>query len=214
MRGLLVLLLGCAEPPVVTGVAPSSVQPGDMLVVSGERLAPTARVSLVGAGATNPAIVHRGPHRLELTIPELEPGPYRVVVDMPSGERVEAGAVEVLSLSAEIPCGGRYSTNTELSHRRKLVAIERFFPDGKRDRVEIPLADIASVLALRAPLADGRSCSQVWMVKKDGSHVLFDDDDAIDLEVRAKRLAGEVGLPFEARAEGDALAEGSGSGSR
>ncbi len=205
---LLPLLLACSEPPVITGVSPASLQPGDMLVVNGARLESGAKVSLVGAGATTPPVLFRGPERLEVTLPDLEPGSYRIVVDLPSGTRLEAGSVEVLSLSAEIPCGGRYSTNTELSHKKKIVAVERFFPDGKRERTEIPLSEISSVNAIRTPLPDGRLCSQVWMLKKDGSRLLFDDDAAIDLEPRARRLAAEGSLPFEApRPEGDALAE-------
>lgn len=98
---------------------------------------------------------------------------------------------------AEVPCGGGYETNTQLALAKQLVVVDRFYEDGRRQTLRVPLGEVDHVQIERVPRATGGLCSVVWLHKTDGTRLIFDDDADADLTGRARHLAVSMGRPLQ-----------------
>ena len=66
----------------------------------------------------------------------------------------------------------------------------------KSEVVRIPFSDVAQVEFERVKMDSGDMCTVVFIKNKNGARVMFDDDEKIDLQVRANQIANELGKPI------------------
>ena len=195
----LVLLIACGSaPPTVTSVDPSEGLPGASLKVFGEDFPAGASVALVLEDEVVPisdASV-RGPVLIEGTIPEgLSAGVWTVRVEADGVVGELATALTVTVPQVELPCGGKFKANTQLSLAREVVVIDRFYDDGDRKTLRIPIPQIEQVEYELVKLDDETLCGTIYMKKKDGTRVAFDDDTRLNLQPRAYKLGNVMNKP-------------------
>lgn len=199
----IVTLLACAADPVVSGVDPASVEPGATVVVTGENFAEGATVALSGPGGDVglDSVVVKGVILAEGKVPDtVAPGTYDLKVTVDGRTGVRAGALEVVKLPDEVPCGGMYHANTQLSLAREVIVIDRFYQkgprDGERETLRLPLDELTGVEYELVKMDDGTLCSVIFVRHKDGHRVMFDDDTEVDLKDRAYRMSRDIGKPI------------------
>jgi hypothetical protein len=83
-----------------------------------------------------------------------------------------------------------------------MVILDRRYPDGRRDRLEVPVRDVRRVEVDR-PLGADDPCSAILLRTVDGGRLLFDDDRERDLGERGRRLARDMARPIEVAGAGD-----------
>jgi len=124
------------------------------------------------------------------------PGTYDVVVSVDGvSTGIEAG-VQVLRPRSEIPCTGEYTANTHISVPKNQVTIDRFHRDGTRETLRIDGGEVAAVHYEYRTLEVGE-CWVIYLVKADGTKVVFDDDPKVDLRDRAQKMARDLDKPLE-----------------
>ncbi len=172
---------------------------GEVLHIRGEGFSGELSASLItlnGANYPLEAVNVVSPEAFEGVVPVYtEPGTYDLVV---SSEGVATGlerSVEVRRPRAEIPCTGEYTANTQISLAKQLVTIDRFHRDGTRETLRIEGRDIAGIEYEHRTLPIG-DCWVVFLVRTDGSKVVFDDDPKVDLMERSQKMARDLGKPF------------------
>lgn len=198
----LLWLLACSSGPSVTGVDPPEVDAGEALKVTGEGFAEGATVSLVGSAGevALQAVVVRGVVLVEATVPEgAAPGTYDLVVNQGEATSTLAGAVVIKEVPVEVPCGGQYQANSQLSLARKVIVVDKFFlkgpKKGERETVRVELDDVERIEYELVKTTDDQLCSVIFVKRKGGDRVMFDDDVEVDLKDRAYRFATEIGRP-------------------
>ena len=200
---LLSLLFACATDPVVTSVSPDDVRAGAELTILGDgfNAETTVQVSGNDNAYTLAPVTFQGVISLAATLPEVMPaGDYDLTVTRGGRSAVLSRAFTVTQTTAEVPCGGHYSANAQMSLARKEFVVERFFDAGpmkdKSEVVRIPFSDVAQVEFERVKMDSGDMCTVVFIKNKNGARVMFDDDEKIDLQVRANQIANELGKPI------------------
>lgn len=188
---LLLLIVGCSwfEPDLaVSAVQPGELRVGTEVQVLGQGFSPEVLVELRGGEAPLPldGMVVKGDLLIEGRIPDIEPGTYDLVVSR-RGDSVGT-SVRIRAEVEEIPCARGYEVNTKLSLPDGLAIVDRFYEDGKRERVETPLGEIERLEYLVSQMEDGRRCTAIVLRKTDGAALLFEDDEG-DLRERAETLA-------------------------
>jgi uncharacterized protein (DUF2384 family) len=79
---------------------------------------------------------------------------------------------------------------------RAQIVIERYYRDGDRESVTLPLDEIEHVEFEASEDAQG-PCSAVFLRTKDGRRIVFHDDRTVDLHDRAWRVATTMGKELE-----------------
>ncbi len=205
------LAAGCTSTPSISSVAPTEVAPGDRLEVFGEAFGEEMLVYLTTEGRE--AVVLDGievlrPRLLAGSVPGgLTPGTYDVVIDH-RGHRIALDAgLQILPPLDERACSEDYTANTELSLVRKEIVIDRYFRDGERDTVRLPLDEVDRLEYEVVDLDAGR-CSVIYLRTTEGRRIVFDDDPVVDLEDRAQTLARDMGKPVTVTRPDDGAAMG------
>jgi len=196
MMSFLMIVMACSTPPTVSSVDPAEALPGATVKILGNDFVQGAAISLV-QGETTVEMSQfevRGPVLIEGTLPEdLPAGTYTVRLQF--GE-VSVSLEDALNVSApevEVPCGGDYTANTQLSLARKVVVIDRFYKNKERETLRIDFSAIDQVEYELVNREDGSFCSIVYIRKKDGTRVVFDDDTRVDLKERAYKIGTAIG---------------------
>lgn len=196
MLPVLLVFAACTTPPRVDAVDPSAVQPGQAVSVLGEGFGEDAIVELVldGASTSLEATKRTGSIVLEVEVPaEAAAGMYAVRVRSGGKAASLDKALTVEAAAVEIPCGGTYTANTQLSLAREVVVIDRFYTDGARQTLRLPIPTIEQVEYELVRGEDGRLCSAIFMRRDRGDRVLFDDDRELDLKDRAFKMGQAMG---------------------
>jgi len=107
------------------------------------------------------------------------------------------GGLAVQSPPPDVPCGGDYTANTQVSLARKIVVVERFYRDGARETVRTPLKDITRVEIERIQQAKGGHCSVIYMRLKNGTRIRFAESLTQDLKARGFKLAADLKTQVE-----------------
>lgn len=102
--------------------------------------------------------------------------------------------------TGEAPCAGGYEANTQLALAKEQVVVDRFYDDGRRETVRVPLDAVDRLAVESIPQGDGRACSVIWLHRTDGSRLIFDDDAEADLTPRARELGAAMGRPVDVEA--------------
>ena len=194
----MILLLACGDTaPTVDSVSPAEALPGASVQVFGEAFPGTAQLELVQGDevvALQGEVV-RGPVLIEAPLPsDISPGTWTVRV-LANGElRAELpGGLVVAAPVEEAPCGGAYQANAQLGVAQEQVVIDRFHEGGRRETLRFTFGDIEQVEYELIQLDGDTLCSVIYLRKKDGTRVSFDDDTRTNLEKRALRLGNAMG---------------------
>jgi len=188
---LLMLTLACGwlDPDLsVSAVQPDELRVGTEVQILGQGFSPSVEVEMLGEGFSEPleGVILKGDRLIEGRIPELAPGTYELVVSR--GEERAVASMVVRAEVRERPCARGYQVNTQLSLPDGLAIIDRFYADGKRERIETPLTEIERIEYLVSQMEDGRRCTAIVLRKTDGAALLY-EDDRTDLRERAETLA-------------------------
>ncbi len=208
----LILAVACSSGPELKGVDPVVANPGQSIALLGDDFADDAEAFLQkgeGAPATAFSFTEvKGPVLVHATVPEGQtPGVYTVGIKQDSGVSTLPGVLTIEAVKADTPCAGEYTANTQLSLARKEVVVDRFYREGERETLKIPLRDIQRVEYELVKMPDGELCSVIFMRKTDGDRVMFDDDKEVDLRERAYKLGQSMGKKVETtRMDAEALA--------
>lgn len=205
----LLMLAGCSRTPTLSSVAPTELSPGEDVQIFGESFGPDMLVYLTLDGKD--AVVLggvdvQGDGLVIGTVPErLAPGVYDVLVDRKGRRASLDDALHVVPPVDEVACSDAYTANTELSLVRQEVVVDRFYRDGDRQTVRMPLEKVERVEYELLRDGDGR-CSVIYLRTADGRRVVFDDDREVDLRERAVKIAQDMGRPLEIGRTADAAA--------
>lgn len=189
---LLLVIAGCSwfEPDLlVTSIQPEELRVGSDVRVVGEGFSPEVAVALMAGETRVPleSVAVKDQGLIEARIPDIEPGPYELVVSRDGG-RASASLQIGADHPDDGPCSRGYEANTHLSLPEGVAVIVRFHPDGKRERVETPITEIERLEYTVSELEDGTQCAAIVLRRSDGAAVLFEDDEG-DLRERAETLA-------------------------
>jgi hypothetical protein len=173
----------------VGGVHPTELRGGAHFAVDGAGFDGRVQVWLHGADGDLrvDGVEVLGADRLRGRLPAVGPGAYALVFTR--GDQVVARDVRVQGEVAEAPCARPYQANTQLSLADGLAIVDRFYADGKRERVATPLGEIRRLEYVDAALSGGRTCSAILLRKLDGAAVVYEDDEDSSLLERAETLA-------------------------
>ncbi|MEZ4317299.1 MAG: hypothetical protein R3F61_07335 [Myxococcota bacterium] len=187
----LLLVLGCSwfEPELaLDSVQPTELRVGSELRVVGAGFTSELSAVLQSEGVDWPleGVVVVDPTHFGARVPEVDPGRYHLVVVR--GEQSVRFPLQVRAEVREKPCDRGYQANTEVSLATGIATIDRFYDDGKRDRIQTPIGEIER-LEYTVWLRDGAApCASIVLRRTDGDPVLFEDAEG-DLKARAETLA-------------------------
>jgi len=198
MTPFLLIVMACTTPPTVSSIDPAEALPGASVKILGSDFVEGAAVDLVLDGEAIPleAVAVRGAVLIEGVLPaDLGTGIYTVNVKY--GEAIVSldDALSVTAPSTEAPCGGEYTANTQLSLARKVIVIDRFPKDKKKERetLRIDFSSVEQIEYELVKLDEEKMCSIVYIRTKNGKRVVFDDDTRVDLKERAFKIGSAVG---------------------
>jgi len=139
--------------------------------------------------------VVRGPVLIEVALPaELASGSWDLRLIVADTQRADlTDAVTVKAPEVEKPCGGGFQANAQLGVAQEQVVIDRFHDGGRRETLRFTFGDIEQVEYELVQLEQDKLCSVIYLRKKDGTRVSFDDDTRTNLEKRALRLGNAMG---------------------
>lgn len=202
MKRLVVIgLLACSGGPTLDSFEPSDAEVGTTLTVFGSGFSTETTVLLVDASGTEAAldsVNHGGTALVSGTIPAtLKAGSYQVMVRTGDTTAASKRPLQVQVPPPEVPCGGEYTANTQVSWAREMVVVDRFYKDGTRRVIRTPFADISGVEVQAVPHEKG-TCSVVFIRKNDGSSVRYAESLTEDLSARANKFANELKKPIQA----------------
>ena len=127
---------------------------------------------------------------MHMTIPAVAPGPYTLIIRR--GAEEDRQPLTIADPNDERPCQRGYLVNTSVSRPANLSVVERFYPDGRRERVEIALTDVEQ---LEYAFDEELPCAAILFRKTDGTAVLF-EDGVVPLLERARTLSDYTGKPL------------------
>lgn len=194
----LILLFACGgSAPSLESVSPSEARAGTTLQVFGEAFPAEAQLVLVQGDQQVPLEDEavRGPVLIEATLPsELKAGVWDIQLLTADTVRGELkGALSVVVDAVETPCSGSFKANAQLGVVQEQVVIDRFHEGGERETLRFTFGDIEQVEYELVQLEEDKLCSVIYLRKKDGTRVSFDDDTRTNLEKRALRLGNAMG---------------------
>ena len=203
MKRLVVIgLLACSSGPTLDSFEPSDAEVGTQLTIFGTGFDGETQVILVdAAGGESPLseLNHGGAALVSGTIPlSLSAGTYQVLVRTGASTASAQRSLSVRVPPPEVPCGGEYTANTQVSWAREMVVVDRFYKDGTRRVLRTPFADIAGVEVQSVPHEKG-TCSVVFIQKHDGTSVRYAESLTEDLSARANKFANELKKPIHAK---------------
>lgn len=193
------LAVACSGTPQIASVSTPEVSGGQSVAVEGRGFVPGMAARLQTAGDDPVPLVVAVESRRALTarLPSwVRPGVYDLVLERAGEVTLAPGAVTVISPREEIACAGEYTANTELSLARAQVVIERYYRDGDRETVTVPLEQVTRIEYEMSDDAQG-PCSAVFLRTDDGRRIVFHDDRTVDLRDRAWRVATTMGKELE-----------------
>lgn len=192
-------MLGCVlwkEPDlVVRPLASQFVSPGEALQLGVDGLDEQVRVYLRspdGAEIEVPSSVIDS-DSLQLTVPKTQSGAYTLVIRR--GEEEDIQPLTIAAPDDERPCRRAYQANTGISSVEGTGYVERFYPDGRREREEIVLSEIEQ---LEYAFDSAQPCAAILFRRTDGSALLFEDGAEPMLD-RARTLSEFVGKPLRSQ---------------
>lgn len=194
----LTTVVGCLlwkEPDlVVQPLASQFVSPGEAVQLGVDGIDDQVRVYLRSPDGTEvevpAALADEG---LELTVPRTRAGAYVLVIRR--GDEEDFQPLTIADADGERPCRRSYLANTGISTIDGVGYVERFYPDGRRERVEIALAEVEQ---LEYAYDAAQPCAAILMRRTDGTALLF-EDGAEPLLDRARVLATYVGKPLRSQ---------------
>lgn len=189
------MILGCggfSSQLKLEAVNPPEAEPGSAMQLVGAGFDETVEATWVHASSRTPAGLQNTGETWTVQTPSLPPGAY--TLELVRGDQKSAVEVRILGPAPETPCGRDYEANTQVSMVQRTAIIDRFHPDGKREKVEISLDDIER-LELQQLETDGRPCSAILLRRTDGVAVLFEDAET-DLSARASTLSRFMEKPL------------------
>ena len=195
----LFLLVACTGSPEIASVTTPEVTGGQPITVQGSGFAPGTVAFLQGVEGEPIELVVTVGSRRELTATpptHVRPGVYDLVIERDGEKSLAPGAITVVPPREELACAGEYTANTELSLVRAQVVIERYYRDGDRETVTLPLDEIERIEFESSEDAQGM-CSAVFLRTKDGRRIVFHDDRTVDLKDRAWRVATTMGKELD-----------------
>jgi len=98
----------------------------------------------------------------------------------------------------DVPCGGDYTANTQVSWVRKVIVVDRFYKDGAREVLRTPFNDVTKIEIEAVPHEKG-TCSVVYILKTDGSRLRYAESLTEDLTARAYKFANELQKPVDTK---------------
>ncbi len=187
MVGMFLLACGWQPSLELGALEPTEVREGDVVEARGAGFGPGVAVRLRGERAERVlgALVEDA-ERLRFRVPALPPGPYEV--EIRRGPRVVTGALRVLPPPQETPCERPYEANTAVDLVEGIAVVVRFFPDGRHERVRLPIASIERVEYRETP-----DCAAIVFHTSEGA-LLFEDGPPPLVE-RARTLGQMLGRP-------------------
>ena len=202
MKRLLLLgLLACSSGPTVDGVEPSNVQTGGDLTIFGSGFSEQMNVALQHADGTQTPLENVQPSGAVLKgqVPtSLKTAEYQVVLRTAGDVVVTPLTVAVEAPVPDVPCGGDYTANTQVSWVRKVIVVDRFYKDGAREVVRTPFDEVEKIEVVAVPHEKG-TCSVVYIRKADGSRVRYAESLTEDLSARAYKFANELKKPVDTK---------------
>jgi hypothetical protein len=196
MTFFLLTLLACSTPPTVSSIDPTESLPGAPVKILGADFVEGVQVNLVAGDTVIPLADAqlRGPVLIEGTIPEALPtGVYTVRLQFGDAVISLDEALSITAPEVEVACGGAYIANTQLSLARKVVVIDRFYENKDRETLRIDFSSVVQVEYELVKRDDETLCSIIYIRKKDGTRVVFDDDTRVDLKERAYKIGSAIG---------------------
>lgn len=177
------------QPLIVAELEPRDVRPAVEVVLRGDGLDAPLQVTLQAEDTVEPVVLQtQSPNEVRFQVPPVPAGAWVVVVER-GEERFELD-LTVLPEPVEAPCARPYKANTNLSLAEEEAVIERFHPDGRREREVLPFGRIERLSIETTP-----ACSAIYVHLKDGERILFEDGPT-SLEARATTLASYFGKPL------------------
>lgn len=195
------LLYGCTgQPPVVSAVEPARPFPGESLEIAATGVDENTVVQLKSGHETVELPWTRTDGGLVAKVPETTGlGRWAVVVANEGAPAQQQPVVEVWDPNREPPCTKRYALATDTSRTQKKIAFDRIYEDRERTR-HVFIGDRIGHLELTSsPLADGETCSALWMVDADGVRWLI-ADDTLDLSQKAEAIAAHLKVRLDGSA--------------
>ncbi len=193
----LALLLACSGSPKLNTINPNESVSGQPISLVGNGFTNTARAHIIHSESDELYPLYRftitSPLQAEGILPwELPAGVFHVLLEQDGKKRTLKNALKITP-STEQPCSNQFRSNTQLSLARGEVLIDRFYADQERKTLLLNLNEIERVDYELVALDETRMCSVVLLRKSDGTRVIFEDDEKIDLERRANRMARDLG---------------------
>lgn len=200
MRWLVLLgLWACSSGPTVETVDPMKAETGTTLTVFGTGFSESSQLMLESAAGQRTAMENIQPGGsvvIKGDIPtHLETGTYGLVL-VSGGQEVIAAGLAITAPPPDVPCGGNYTANTQVSWARKLIVVDRFYKDGDREVLRTPFDEVEKVEIESVPHEKG-TCSVVYVRKKDGSRMRYAESLSEDLSARAYKFANELKKPVD-----------------
>jgi len=193
----LVVVFACSSAPQLNNISPNKTISGQPISLTGHGLTAGARAHIIHDETEELYPLYRftiaSPLQAEGILPwELPAGSFHVLLEQDGKKRTLKNALHITP-STEQPCSNQFRSNTQLSLARGEVLIDRFYADERRQTLLISLSEIERVDYELVALDETRMCSVVLLRKGDGTRVIFEDDEKIDLERRAARMARDLG---------------------
>jgi len=153
---------------------------GERVILTGTGLK-KASGSLRGGSKVHELSLQVTENTASFAMPDLPPGSY--ILHLTLDEQQFNERLVMLGEIPEVPCARAYSVNTNVSLKKELAVIDRFFPDGRKERVETPFSMIE-----RVEYSHTDACSAIIFRLKNGSALLYEDGPN-PLKERAQTLA-------------------------
>lgn len=96
-----------------------------------------------------------------------------------------------------VACSGAFVANTRHSVADNTLVIDRFWRDGPRKTVVVPIDEVTAIrVSAKASDSEEESCSTVYVSMQQGRRELWADSTTDDLLGQAEGLARAIGRPL------------------
>ena len=201
-RWFLIGFCACSTGPTVENVDPSKAETGAKVTVFGTGFSEQTTFALEGPNGQRTVADNVKPGGAVVmtgNVPKtLATADYRIVIQHGEVSVVSESVLSVTAPPPDVPCGGDYTANTQVSWARKLVVVDRFYKDGTREVLRTPFDDIQKV-EVEAIQQEKGTCSVVYIRKVDGSKMRYAESLTEDLSARAYKFANELKKPVDTK---------------
>jgi len=198
MLCVLAYVLACSEPLVVESLEPAEVEPGQATTLNGTGFPedPVVSIERDGAELAVEVLATPGSRQLEVRVPPTATrGAWSVRVVDEEQTAILGDGLTIVLPRTDLPCAGTHRSHARVSLVRRDLTIEHVHRNGERDQHALRFDEVAALEVERSPLVGGEHCSAIWVRTGDERRLLLADDDAVDLEARARLLAEQLGRP-------------------